>query len=210
MTTLSTFTTRVPITAAQAIEDWSVVLGDGAVALLYTPSEARILRMDRPAQGLERLSDPHGKGARVSQAWGLRLFSASGELRWQHDSGGAGAAVFLTDADISPSTERWVGPSSRECEATLDQRYILWGTPSTPVTPEHPLAEGWTRLADAQVGPIRVPCDIPSHHVAVLRAKEYLARDPDHGNVFVAAELLCGIEAARAHDEAKPTTQKEE
>jgi len=198
MTTLNTFTTTENVKPTDALKAWVGTLGDGAVAFAYTPSEASILQLELAPNGPPRLADERGKGYGLNQAWSLRGFSARGELRWHHDSNGNGPAAFLTEEAPTPPSG-WekadAGDDAPSWAGHIDRRYILWGSPSTD--PQTQLAEGWTRLAAAQMGCIHVPTPIHDKETAVLHAREYLARDRTHGNVYVAAELLRGIGATK-------------
>ncbi|SEG48675.1 CRISPR-associated protein, TIGR03984 family [Thermomonospora echinospora] len=164
------------------------------VALLITPWRYHVALV-RDGRVL-----PHRDEIDLTETFDVRVFNENAELRWLQ-SGGSGRAVLLTeDATALPAdfTER---DGDVHAIAVQKGQYLLWGRSVGT-------SGGWTTLTTERIGAIRVPVDIPRRPgYAALTTREYIARDPRHGNAYVAEERLLGfaptsITRPRAEDTA--------
>lgn len=129
----------------------------------------------------------------LGEAYEARGFSAQGELRWTHEAGGFGRAVYLSDDGLPDALRTWFDEDlPLDYERALDGTYVLWGQ-GTGVE----AVAGWSVLSTARIGRLVVPCDVPARAGVQLAAREYLACD-DHGSASVAEERLLGLELVPA------------
>ncbi|WP_119726306.1 type III-D CRISPR-associated protein Csx19 [Thermomonospora amylolytica] len=165
------------------------------VALLITPWRYHVALV-RDGQVLSR-----GDEIDLTGTFDVRVFNENAELRWLQTGDGRGRAVLLTeDAAALPAdfTERH---GDVHAIAVQEGRYLLWGRSAGT-------SDGWTALTTERIGAVHIPVDIPRRPgYAALTTREYIARDPRHGNAYVAEERLLGfaptpIERPRAEDTA--------
>jgi CRISPR-associated protein (TIGR03984 family) len=134
--------------------------------------------------------------ADLREPYEARGFSARGELRWTHDGGGFGRAVYLSDDAVPDALRAAFGEDvPLAYEKRLEHGYVLWGQGTG-----EDAAEGWSVLSTARIGRILVPCDVPARAGVRLAGREYLACD-DHGSAYVAEERLVGLEVVPAPEE---------
>ncbi|TDC84516.1 CRISPR-associated protein Csx19 [Actinomadura sp. 7K507] len=164
-TTILHVAARDGITFPEAME----AAPDG-VALLTTPWRYEVVTADEA-----RRSAPEG----VFEA---RVFDEHAELRWLNEADDRGRAVLLTEdpaALPAPFTER----EQIEVVGTEAGGYLLWGKAVEA-------SDGWTTLTTERIGSLRIPAEIARGEHASLVTREYIARDPDHGNAYIAEERL--------------------
>lgn len=170
---------RDDLTFAEAMED----APDG-VALLTTPWRYEVVTAAEA-----RLSMPEG----VFEA---RVFDESTELRWLNDMDGRGRAVLLTE-DPAVLPEAFTTREQVEVIGTENGGYLLWGKAVET-------ADGWTTLTTERIGSLRVPTGIERGEHASLVTREYIARDPDHGNAYIAEERLLAFQVSEPLHREKP------
>lgn len=175
------------------------------VALLYTPVHCRLGRVQ--ANGDVETIDTSGNPTKVdlTAAFESRAFCESGELRWLHEGGGKGRAVFLSeDGAAGNGWERLERINALEKE---EGHYLLWGEGWCPAaegfgSPSPAIAEGWSWLATSRIGKLAVPIvGIGNNDRVRLRYEEYYGFDlgpagQEHGNVVVLEERLIGLQKA--------------
>ncbi|WP_131739030.1 type III-D CRISPR-associated protein Csx19 [Actinomadura roseirufa] len=162
---------RDDLTFAEAMES----APDG-IALLTTPWRYAVVTADEA-----RRSPPDG----VFEA---RVFDGRAELRWLVDTAGRGAAVVLSeDPDVLPAA--FTAREPLEAAGTVEGGYLLWGKAAGT-------SDGWTTFTRERIGRLRVPGEFPAGAHAALTTREYIARDPDHGNAYIAEERLVSFEVS--------------
>ena len=142
------------------------------IALVYTPARAVFARLKNG-----QLMDAKGEDVNPGDAFELRLFNETMELRWRR-RGTSGEYVLLREEQ-----------HDEPCCWRRETRYLLWGQRDEE-SEEAP--EGWSILTTAQIGKLKVPKALTTRH-ARLRAVEYF-REAEDGNVVFLAERLTGIE----------------
>lgn len=175
---------RNDVTLSDAISSSDL---EGGLALLSSPTAHQVCVVRAGAclqpEGADVVAvDP-------SEVFEARLFDADREMRWLHVGGGVGRAVLLSENEILlPDTfDHELAPLS--AHDTHDQHYLLWGQ-AVPGSPR-----GWTRLSSARIGSFAVPLpEVGAGLRARLRAREYVAVEPRHGNAYIAEERLMGLE----------------
>lgn len=166
------------ITLAEALGKAAGELA-GAVALLYTPHECQFAQFDTGA-----LRDREGNAiAIVGDAFEARIFNETCELRWlQAAMDGAtrvGRAVLIG--------EGIVGHAVVEAEP-LNRSYIVWGQG------DGINRAGWSLVSTARIGPLWLPIDgIGAREMVEVTTREYIARDSETGNAYIADERLTGL-----------------
>ena len=143
-------------------------------ALLTTPWRYEIVTTDEA-----RRSAPEG----VFEA---RAFTEHTELRWLHDDADRGRAVLLTE-DPSALPDDFAKPAPVETIGTKTGGYLLWGKAVET-------SDGWTTLTTERIGSLRVPGEYARGAHVALTTCEYIARDPEHGNAYIAEERLRSFE----------------
>lgn len=169
----------------QALREYAGKLGAPGVALAYTPARCLVAAVAGSALSVRSGEVP------VDEIFELRAFGRDAELRWLHEDAGLGRAVILTeDGALLRGLEG--EPGAIDYLERLDNTYLLWGTALEED------CDGWTTLAEARVGAIEIPlADVSRDDRAWLHSFEYLAADPEHGNVSVVEERLVGFGGAR-------------
>lgn len=170
------------------------------VALLASADAYRVARWDGrrllvPAVGGETEAElpATGRGA----VFEVRMFDGVAELRWVNRAAGFGRAVVLSE-----QSERVDGTLAKPLAPlvvvhSIDTSYLLWGSAAAEAGS---VPKAWTRLLEARIGRLDVP--LPSAETqlgdrVLLDTVEYVVTD-DHGNAYVAEELLVGLRAVTA------------
>jgi CRISPR-associated protein (TIGR03984 family) len=189
--TLRTARSPQPIDLAEALATGLDALGDGAVAMVSTPTD-HLLGL--AAGG--RLTGPDGP-LPLGGVFSLRLFTTAAELRWVQAAAGRGPAVLLSETTDPPAG--WAVLAT-DPAGVLDGQYALWGRRFDP----HPTNPAWCRAVEGRIGWLDLPAPCPAAprpeagvdgRYLALRYREYVARD-EHGNAHVAEERLTGITIA--------------
>jgi CRISPR-associated protein (TIGR03984 family) len=149
--------------------------GDGT-ALLTGPWEYRVTTTAAARSG------------DTAEVFEARVFGATAELRWIEESAGRGRAVLLTE-DPAEQPPGFTSPDPIEAVGVVSGSYLLWGRVAAR-------DDGWSTLTTERVGAVRIPAEIEPGQHAVIATREYIVRDPHHGNAYVAAERLLGFTAA--------------
>lgn len=153
---------------------------EGAIGLLYTPHLCVLAKVTG-----ERLVDHCGIPV-ANDAFEARIFNERWELRWLQTgmdrSERLGRAVLVGEA----------APPGCEAEPTtvepLEREYILWGQGDGVAK------DGWSLLSLARIGPLWVPITgIERNDLVRLTAREFVARDRETGNAYIADERLTGL-----------------
>jgi len=159
-----------------------------SIGLFQTPRRYYVARVDDGRVSLRDGSIP------LEEVFDARVFSDDVELRWLNVDDGHGRAVALTeDAAALPEQFEERHEPIRAVDV-LRGEYLLWGRAAA----HHDT--GWTTLTSARVGALDVPATVPAGERAVLVTREYVARDPEHGNAYVAEERLLHLETAQPGD----------
>jgi CRISPR-associated protein (TIGR03984 family) len=161
-------------------------LSDGArdaIALVYSARRCCFARVQDAA-----LVD--GSGSPIgSDVFEARIFNEDFELRWVQS--GFDGGVRRGPGVILHETEELGGEALPGITGTLPRQYLLWGQ-GDPTAPG--LSEGWSILSTARIGTFAVPlANVASSRRVIVRAREYVAQEPDHGNAYIAEERLLGL-----------------
>jgi CRISPR-associated protein (TIGR03984 family) len=153
------------------------------IALLASPARYQVADVrDGTCYG------PTGPCA-LDEVFEARVFGPDLELRWLHAGAGRGRAVALAEQEAALPAEFSEALPVLAAVRTFEQHYLLWGMTVDPV------ADGWATLFSARVGTLSVPLASSGQgHKVRLRAWEYVAVEPDHGNAYVAEERLTSLE----------------
>lgn len=112
------------------------------------------------------------------------------ELRWLHEGGGKGRAVWVA---TNPDGFGDIGePGGVEpCSAIIAASGLLWGLVDSS-------KDGWTALSEARVGRLCVPHDgaTGDRPRLLMRSVELVATEPEYGNCYVTEELIHGFQWA--------------
>lgn len=183
--TLHTWTRR-GVGLTDVLTDAQTVLGEGAIALAWSPRRVLFARLE--GAGLRGPDAPLAADD-LDAVFELRLFTDRRELRWVRQPGGGRAALLSEDSEVANIGTEWTAADPLPTITTLDQHQLLWGTAT-----DHPPAEGWSTLSEHRVGPLAVPlAGLSGRQRARLRLREYVTCDGE-GNAQVAAERLVGLE----------------
>ena len=198
---LRSWRSSTPIALADAIHVWASRL-DGAIGLLYSPSECRVARFT-PAAWIG-VDGP----MRADDVFECRCFNADIEFRWLQNAASAdatGTAVVLSEGTVVVP-EGWVALDALTAVETIEQLYLVWGEVATTTD-----GEGFVTLEAARVGRLSVPYDGEAGRGERLglRAREYVCVEVADdggpfgdesvfgaGNAFVAEERLMGFASA--------------
>jgi CRISPR-associated protein (TIGR03984 family) len=191
MPTLFTYRSESSVSLPLAISLCASVLPEeSTVALLYTPDRCKFGKL-----GDQTLLGADGKPIDLAPVFEARIFNQDVELRWVKTARGHNQAVLLSDE------ERKIEGFSVTCHAQtkiLDTHhtYLLWGeVVQVDAHADSPLADGWSRLTTARIGPLDIPKTGITNR-AILSGREYLAEVDEHGNVAVIEERLIALEDA--------------
>jgi CRISPR-associated protein (TIGR03984 family) len=158
----------------------------GAVALLASPSRYAVSRIEEREPGVVLPCDARGRAVDLEEVFDARVFTPEHELRWTWTELG-GTALLLSEAGIGLSGWERIEIPAQVLGPTT---YLLLGEL------EGPVGSGWSRLTSSRAGTIEVPIATTARRV-LLRAMEYLAVDPEHGNAYVCEERLLDLAPAQ-------------
>jgi CRISPR-associated protein (TIGR03984 family) len=180
--------TRQGLLLADALSGFARVIGkNGATAILYTPQRCELATF---AEGTLRASD--GQSVDIGTVFEARVFNETAELRWLNDPGPQQChrAVLLTEQEQSQLD--WQEERKSGIIAKLPQGYLLWGEGTG-----RSVSNGWSELATARVGALKVPIGgVGKNQRVMLHSVEYIA-EADYGNAAVFEERLLKLEVAR-------------
>lgn len=159
---------REGLTFAEAMES----APDG-FALLTTPWRYEIV-----TTADARRSTPDG----VFEA---RVFNEHTELRWLNDADSGRTVLLSEDPAVLP--ESFAKPEPLEAIGTTKGGYLLWGKAVQA-------SDGWTTLSTERMGSLRIPGEFGAGSHVALTTCEYIARDTEHGNAYIAEERLLSFE----------------
>lgn len=186
-----------PVGLSNALSVAAPKLGDGALALLYSPSVCQFA-VHRDGG----LYDHRDAPITLDPIFEARIFSPLGELRWLNDpeNWGRGHAVLVSPT--AHTIDSWIARSRSIVRPPRKNTYLLWGTPCAA----DDMHSGWVCLADARIGRLHVPtAPPPAGQRVCLHSVEYLGRADgragEHGNVEVIDELLLGVAPSDAGKE---------
>lgn len=173
----------------QALSAFAAVIdGNRATAILYSPRQCELATFANGA-----LQDSDGKPVDTSSVFEARVFNDTAELRWVNDPSPEQChrAVILTDKDLATKLDGWHQHKQEGVIETLAQTYLLWGEGTgRQVNP------GWSELATARIGGLRVPLgNVGKNQRVLLHSVEYIV-EADHGNAVVFDERLVKLEVA--------------
>ena len=148
-------------------------------------------------------TDIRGPDGQCDLTGAFEVFATDGarQLRWRHDTDGAGPAIGLAEdpaglPDGEPPDKGRQG-ERRRLAGTGNVARLLAGRVVTA-------RDGWATLWTARYSPCDVPVTADAGDEVWARLAEYAVRD-DHGNLTVIDTLLLGLEARPAG----PTPGKE-
>lgn len=162
---------------------------NGATAILYSPQRCQLATV---AEGVFR--DTEGQPVDISSIFEARAFHEMAELRWLNDPGPERShrAVILAEQDAAAKLDGWHSAHRDDVIEKLPQTYLLWGE-GTGRT----LTNGWSELATARIGALRVPVsNVGKNQRVLLHSVEYIV-EAEHGNAVVFDERLVKLEVAR-------------
>lgn len=163
--------------------------GHVAAAVLYSPKRCELATFDERG-----LRDSDGQPVDTSHVFEARVFNETAELRWLNDPSPEQChrAVILTEQDFATKLDEWSYESRNDVIETLPQTYLLWGE-GTGRT----LTDGWSELATARIGALRVPvANVSRNQRVLLHCVEYII-EAEHGNAVVFDERLVKLEVDR-------------
>jgi CRISPR-associated protein (TIGR03984 family) len=158
----------------------------GAIALLYSPSSCRFMRLEN-----EKFKDSQDSVIEdCTDIFEVRVFNLTCELRWLNRIDGLGDAVLLSETQ---QTIHQFSENSETYAEVLQQQYLLWGEQT-----QARMSLGWQRLAEARIGKLDIPLDesLKKSQRVYLRTNEYLATIDEYGNFGVIEERLIKLEVA--------------
>jgi CRISPR-associated protein (TIGR03984 family) len=154
-----------------------------ALALVYSARRCCFARLDGTA-----LIDSDGKEV-GDDAFEARIFSDMFELRWLQS--GFQRALRHGRGVLLHEEPAWGGESLPAIRGGLPRQYLLWGRGDPPADGAPPQ---WSSLSTARIGTLSVPLGgVPHRARVILRAREYIAEEPEHGNNYVVEERLLGL-----------------
>lgn len=130
----------------------------------------------------EIVTTAKARGAVPEGVFEARVFSEHTELRWLHEADDRGRAVLLTE-DPTAVPDAFEAGTPVTAIGTEAGGYLLWGKAVRT-------SDGWTTLTTERIGSLRVPGEFDRGDHVELTTREYIARDPDHGNAYIAEERL--------------------
>lgn len=191
------------VALADAVEQVAAALGsrgERVVALLQGVTGFRFaVLQDKALCG--RTGDPKD-AAFLDTVYEARLFRETdslerlAELRWLHEGGGMGQAVWVA---IDPGDFETIVPidTDEPCTAMIAASALHWGEVDRNLQCPH----GWIALSEARVGRLWVPFRGPTPSNGerprlLMRSIELIATEPEYGNCFVTEELIHGFQWA--------------
>ncbi len=179
---------REKIDLIDALSAFAGISSLPAVALLYAPERCMLATFSQAA-----LLGSEDERLDASTVYEARIFHEEAELRWWNDPSGQAhhLAVVLVENE-SLHLDGWHCLKTPPLADTLSQTYVLWGEGTGRCT------VGWSELATARIGRLMVPvANVGKHERVVLRTREYIAREQEHGNAFRIDERLMKLEVCR-------------
>jgi len=110
-----------------------------------------------------------------------RVFNEHTELRWLNDADSGRTVLLSEDPTVLPAAFTRLDPV--EATGTIEGGYLLWGKAVQS-------SDGWTTLTTERIGSLRVPGEFGRGSHVALATCEYIARDAEHGNAYIAEERL--------------------
>lgn len=165
-----------------------------AVGLFYSPRACDIgqLREDGSVVILKRKKGSwEPDSLSLYPVFEARLFCEAGEMHWLNEPGAEGGRMVLAEETSQNKTDddEMLLPAFDQ----INQQYLVWGEYDEQLSQGVP--DGWTILSTAQVGALAVPIEqTQKKDFVVVRSREYLITDDDHGNAYVGYERLLNLE----------------
>ncbi len=131
-----------------------------------------------------RAHGPDGEVLDLTGVFELRAFDGAREARWRNRAGGAGSCVILAEEPPVPGC----APEPDVQVAIDGVGQLVWGT-GTGRT----VGDGWSELAEARIGTLRVPIGgVENGQRVRIEQVEYVRRGK-HGNAEVIDDRLVGF-----------------
>jgi CRISPR-associated protein (TIGR03984 family) len=183
---------RDDLTVTEFIDAWETLQQPLAWVFWYAPGYAGMGQLCT-GQAAEWLTSC-GKRHLPTDAFEMRIFSQQGEARWCGPVGGKGKSAVLSEQKkLGMRLSDFAALPEIVYRDTLEQKYLLWGRG----TSQKSLLANWSVLAEARIGRLEVPiANLAEGHFAVIRTREYLTMEEDHGNVIIGEERLLEITEA--------------
>ncbi len=178
------------LSLADALSAFTRVIGqNGATAILYTPQSCELATFD---EATLRAFD--GQPVDIGGVFEARVFCETAELRWL-DAPSAHTSprtAILTEQKCLANLEGWNCAEREDIIGQLPQTYLLWGEGTGQMVSNN----GWSELATAQIGSLRVPIpNVGNGQRVLLHSVEYIV-EAEHGNAMVFDERLMKLEVA--------------
>ncbi len=182
--------TRQKLALNQALSAFAALIdANGATAILYSPRRCQLAIL---ANGALQGSD--GQPVDTCSVFETRVFNDTAELRWLNDPSPERChrAVILTEQDVATKLDGWSYEPRNDVIDTLPQTYLLWGEGTGRA-----VGNGWSELATARIGGLRVPVgNVGKNQRVLLHSVEYIV-EAEHGNAVVFDERLVKLEVDR-------------
>jgi CRISPR-associated protein (TIGR03984 family) len=182
--------TRQNLALNDALSTFAALIdADRATAMLYSPRRCELATI---AKGAWHGWD--GQPVDIGSVFEARVFHETAELRWLNDPSPEQChrAVILTEQDVVTKLEGWSCEPRNDVIDTLPQTYLLWGEGTG-----RPVSNGWSELAAARIGGLRVPVgNVEKNQRVLLHSVEYIV-EAEHGNAVVFDERLVKLEVDR-------------
>lgn len=180
---------REGVTLAEALAAARGALGPDAVGFFSSAARHVAARLESGAWTTRQGPDARVESLRLEEFHEARVFAAGAELRFVHDAGGRGRAVFFAEQQPDGPLS-WTATPLRHAGEPIHGGYLLWGRVVAS-------GGGWSRLAEGRLGAFWVPASLPQDASARVKTCEYVALD-EHGNAGVVEERLLALESAEA------------
>lgn len=180
-----------PLALSQALtRGASALTGRGslpAYGLFFGTREFRVALIDE--KGQPRWPDSPN-APRLESFYEARVFSGLGELRWRSDPDWGPVCAMLSKDENVLKLDGELERLETCGQQTLN--YLIWGEGTGP---QEGWPRGWSALTSRRVGRLAIPVlGLERGQRAMLKAEEHFRADEETGNVYVAEELLLGIE----------------
>lgn len=195
---LYTYGTTDQITFDDAIALFApqIASNNDAIGFLYTPKNFWLVKLNSDGTMINP-SKKWSLNSCLSSTYEARIFNTELELRWLHKENSKGQVALISEKPIKFTKNEAIEIERRYFISTIEQRYLLWGK----ATGKN-INVGWSQLASSQIGTLDIPVAQVQEYAQLL-TKEYLQKQPHHGNVVVMEERLVGLAAGNEVLESK-------
>lgn len=178
--------TRQKHTFPEALSAFAGISGSqSATAILYTPRRCELATF---TNGILHGSD--GQPLDMANIFEARVFHELAELRWLNDpSPTQNHRTVILTAQEQTTLIDWHLETVPQIIEKISQTYLLWGEGTG-----RKLINGWSELATARIGGLRIPVgNLGRNQRVLLNSVEYIV-EADHGNAVIFDERLLNLE----------------